>query len=85
MTVYGPMKILPGVQQSAGRVREVAQAARANWRLDGHWHQFQQVGLPGQDTEVIGLSTDGTRKSWMVLDLPSLAITHEPEDARVAT
>jgi len=52
--------------------------------LHGHWHQFQKVSLPGQDTEVIGLSTDGTRKSWMVLDLPGLAITHEPEDAGMA-
>jgi hypothetical protein len=26
---------------------------------------------------VIGLSTEGTRKSWMVLDLPGLEITHE--------
>ena len=47
----------------------------------GHWHQFQQVRLPGLDTEVIGLSTDGTLKSWIVLDLPGLEITHAPADA----
>ena len=81
MTAYGPVKFLPGVQQSAGRVREVAGATKPKLLLHGHWHQFQQVRLPGQDTEVIGLSTDGTRKSWMVLDLPGLEITHEPEDA----
>lgn len=26
-------------------------------------------------------ASDGTMKSWMVLDLPGLKITHEPEDA----
>ncbi|MDA8331220.1 MAG: metallophosphoesterase [Candidatus Dormibacteraeota bacterium] len=78
VTVYGPVKFLPGVQQSAGRVREVAEATNPKLLLHGHWHQFQQLRLPGQDTEVIGLSTDGTRRSWMVLDLPGLEIRHEP-------
>ncbi len=78
VTVYGLVKFLPGVHQSAGRVREVADATKPKLLLHGHWHQFQQVRLPGQETEVIGLSTDGTRKSWMVLDLPGLEITHAP-------
>jgi Icc-related predicted phosphoesterase len=69
---------MPGVQQSAGLVREVAEATKPKLLLHGHWHQFQQVRLPGQETEVIGLSCDDTRRSWMVLDLPGLAITHEP-------
>jgi len=81
VTTYGPVKFLPGVQQSAGRGREVADATKPKLLLHGHWHQFQKVRLPGQATEVIGLSTDGTRKSWMVLDLPGLEITHEPGDA----
>jgi hypothetical protein len=76
--VYGPVKLMPGVQQSAGLVRKVAGATKPKLLLHGHWQQFQQVRLPGQETEVIGLSTDGTRRSWMILDLPGLAITHEP-------
>ena len=67
------MKLLPGVQQSAGLVREVSEVTEPKLLLHGHWHQFQQVQLPGQDTEVIELSTDGTLKSWLVLDLPGLA------------
>jgi Icc-related predicted phosphoesterase len=77
-TAYGPVKLMPGVQQSAGLVREVAEATKPKLLLHGHWHQFQQVRLPGQETEVIGLSCEDTRRSWMVLDLPGLAITHEP-------
>jgi hypothetical protein len=35
---------------------------------------------------VIGLSYDGTRKSWLILDLPGLEITHEAaEDTGVVT
>ncbi|MHB1500647.1 MAG: hypothetical protein ACYCYK_05700 [Candidatus Dormibacteria bacterium] len=78
MTAYGPVKFLPGVQQSAGLVREVAEGTKPKLLLHGHWHQFQEVRLPGQKTEVIGLSTDGARKSRMVLDLPGLAVTDEP-------
>ena len=62
----------------ARRVQEVAAATKPKLLLHGHWHQFQQVTLPGQDTEVIGLSMDGTEQSWLVLDLPGLEITHAP-------
>lgn len=34
--------------------------------------------MPGQETEVIGLSMDGSEQSWLVLDLPGLEITHAP-------
>ena len=61
----------------ARRVQDVAEATTPRLLLHGHWHQFQQVALPGQDTEVIGLSMDGTEQSWLVLDLPGLDVTHE--------
>ncbi len=73
-----PTRYDPCTLQSARHVQAVAEAAKPKLLLHGHWHQFQQVRLPGPETEVIGLSTDGTRKSWMVLDLPGLEITDEP-------
>jgi Icc-related predicted phosphoesterase len=79
LTRYDPYTL-----QSARHVQEVAEATKPKLLLHGHWHQFQQVRLPGQETEVIGLSTDGTRKSWLVLDLPGLEITHEAESAGLA-
>lgn len=63
---------------NARRVQAVAEATKPKLLLHGHWHQFQQVPLPGQETEVIGLSMDGTDQSWLILDLPALEITHEP-------
>ncbi|MDA8330353.1 MAG: metallophosphoesterase [Candidatus Dormibacteraeota bacterium] len=70
--------------QSARNVQAVAEAAKLKLLLHGHWHQFQQVRLPGQDTEVIGPSTDSSRRSWMVLDLPGLGITRELVGAAAA-
>ncbi len=67
----------PYTLQSARHVQDVAEATQPKLLLHGHWHQFQKVRLPGQETEVIGLSYDGTRKSWLVLDLPGIGITHE--------
>ena len=69
----------PATLQSARHVQEVASATKPKLLLHGHWHQFQQVRLPGQETEVIGLSYDGARKSWLVLDLPGIGITHEAD------
>ena len=74
----------PATLQSARHVQAVAEATKPQLLLHGHWHQFQQVRLPGQETEVIGLSYDGTRKSWLVLDLPGLEITHEPAGGPLA-
>ncbi len=71
LTRYDPYTL-----QSARHVQEVAEATKPKLLLHGHWHQFQQVALPGQDTKVIGLSMDGTEPSWLVLDLPGLEITH---------
>ncbi len=62
----------------AEQVQAVAEATQPPLLLHGHWHQFQQVRLPGQDTEVVGISMDGTEQSWLVLDLPGLEITHAP-------
>ncbi len=70
----------PSTLESARHVQAVAEATQPALLLHGHWHQFQQVPLPGQDTEVIGLSYDGTLRSWLVLDLPGLAVTHAPTD-----
>ncbi len=69
----------PYTLQSARHVQEVASATKPKLLLHGHWHKFQQVPLPGQGTEVIGLSCDGTRKSWVVLDLPGLETAHEAD------
>ena len=63
------------------RVQAVAETTKPKLLLHGHWHQFQQVTLPGQETEVIGLAMDGTNRSWLILDLPRLGITHEPADS----
>ena len=68
---------------NARHVQAVAEATKPKLLLHGHWHQFQQVTLPCRETEVIGLSMDGTRKSWIVLELPGLEVTHEREDARI--
>ncbi len=68
----------PATMQSARHVQAVAEATKPKVLLHGHWHQFQQVRLPEQETEVIGLSMDGTEQSWLVLDLPGLGITHAP-------
>ena len=46
---------------------------------------WAQVLFPAAcERRVIGLSYDGTRKSWLVLDLPGLRITHEAEGSTVA-
>ncbi len=74
----GVPKYSPGTQQSLRLVQEVAEATKPKLLLHGHWHHFQQVILPGQETEVVGLSMDGTEQSWMVLDLPGLENTHAP-------
>ena len=78
-----PEKYEESTLEGTRRVQAVAVATKPKLLLHGHWHQFQQVALPGRETEVIGLSTDGTRKSWIVLDLPGLEVTHEREDARI--
>ena len=89
LTHDAPMQALPrnsetperyeeSTLESARHVQEVAGATKPKLLLHGHWHQFQQVTLPGQDTEVIGLSMDGTEQSWLVLDLPGLEIIHAP-------
>jgi len=41
------------------------------------------VRLPRPEAQMVRLSDDGTPKSWLVLDLPGLEITHEPDDARI--
>ncbi len=81
-TEYAPVNFLPSVQQSARRVREVAEASKPKLLLHGHWQQFHQVRLTGQDTEVVRLSTDGTRRSWLVVDLPGLEVTYQPQRQR---
>ena len=78
MRLAGVPKYSPGTQQSLRLVQEVAEATKPKLLLRGHWHQFQQVILPGQETEVIGLAMDGTEQSWLVLDLPGLQITRAP-------
>ena len=70
----------PSTLACADHVQAVAVATQPRLLLHGHWHQFQQVALPGQPTTVVGLAADGTPRSWLVLDLPSLAITHAPVD-----
>ncbi|MDA8332489.1 MAG: metallophosphoesterase [Candidatus Dormibacteraeota bacterium] len=74
----GVPKHSPGAQHNLGLVQEVAESTEPKLLLHGHWHQFQQVRLPGRETEVIGLSMDGTEQSWLVLDLPGLEITPAP-------
>ncbi|HVC23814.1 MAG TPA: metallophosphoesterase [Candidatus Dormibacteraeota bacterium] len=70
----------PEAAVSARLVQEVAETTKPKLLVHGHWHQFQQVQLPGHDTEVVGLSNDGNPQSWLVLELPTLAITHAPID-----
>jgi predicted phosphodiesterase len=80
---HTPVKYEPATLESAKHIQAVAETTKPKLLLHGHWHQFQQVRLQGQGTEVIGLSMDGTRKSWIVLDLPGLEIIHEREDVRI--
>lgn len=71
--VWSDRTLIRGLVDFAGRsptIRHEFPATAASHSID-----LWSVPLPGQDTEVIGLSTDGTPKSWMALDLPGLAIT----------
>jgi len=72
----------PQAMVSARLVQEVAETTIPKLLFHGHWHQFQQIQLRGNGTEVVGLSKDGEPQSWLVLELPELAITHEPEPSR---
>ncbi len=65
------------MQQSAGLVRELAEGTKPRLLPHGHWHQVHQVRVPWHDTDVIEVAKVGTRKSWMVRDLPGLEITDE--------
>lgn len=53
--------------QSGRHVHEVAEATKPKLLPHSHWHQFQQVRLPGQETEVIGPFYDETCRNWLVL------------------
>ncbi|MHB1502279.1 MAG: hypothetical protein ACYCYK_14320 [Candidatus Dormibacteria bacterium] len=71
----GMVRYVPEGVANARLVQEVVGATKPKLVLHGHW---QQVRLPEQEVQVIGLSMDGTDQSWMVLDLPRLGITREP-------